>query len=56
MSNLCESILAEVWNVLQMGITSCLSFSLISSDSKKELATRSRASSGHGCQEGEKKG
>ena len=34
---------------------SCLSSSLIPSDSRKELATRSRASSGHGCQGREEK-
>lgn len=56
MAYLSESVLAEVWNDLQMGITSCLSFSLISSDSRKELATLSRASSGHGYQERAKKG
>lgn len=33
-----------------MGMTCRLSFSLMSKDSRKELATRSRASSGHGCQ------
>lgn len=49
-SYLCESCVAEVWNVLQMGTTSRRSFSLSSSVSRKELATRSRASSGHGCQ------
>lgn len=45
---LSESCWAEVWNVLQMGMTSRLSFSFISSDPRKVLATRSRASSGHG--------
>ncbi|TNN39926.1 hypothetical protein EYF80_049915 [Liparis tanakae] len=44
-----ESCLADVWNVLQMGTISCLSLSLISSEPRKELATCSRASSGHGC-------
>jgi len=44
-----ESCLADVWNVLQTGTISCLSFSLISSEPRKELATCSRASSGHGC-------
>lgn len=45
---LCESVWAEVWKVLQMGMTSCLSLSLMSSASRKVSATRSRASSGHG--------
>lgn len=56
MPHLCESCLAEVWKVLQIGMTCCLSFSLISRDSSKELATRSRASSGHGCQGRERGG
>lgn len=40
--------MAEVWKVLQMGMTSCLSCSLISNDSRNLLATRSSASSGQG--------
>lgn len=54
-TDLAESDKTEVWKYLQMGTTSWRSLSVSSSVSKNLWATRSRASSGHGCGRGEER-